>query len=450
MTRSPRRFSEVPSELPPNLRSVFALSPSAMTLGLGNIHALLARLGHPERGPRTVVVAGTNGKGSVTAMTAALLQAQGLRVGRYISPHVYSASERVAVNGEPVTVAEMEEAAARVVPLHEEIDFSYFEAITAIAFLIFARRGIDVAVLETGLGGRFDATNVTSPEATVITSISLDHRRLLGDTEEEILREKLGITRPGVPLLIGPLAPGLEAAARERGRRDGFPVRSGDEVGTARTVAVHLDRTDVELATPRADYGVVTVPFAGPHQVFNVVLAVGAAEHVAGGRLDGVAGALAGTHLPGRFEVVPDGATTFVLDVAHNEGGLNRVFEHLAATSPREQTAVVFGLLRRKELFEAPRHMVAAASRIHLVTALDDGSAYEPHELLARHLFRPSAGAAVDVILWNRGTGGEVVTRRMVDGLRSGPGHRRVVVVTGSHHVVDAVGRIVHSQGVPA
>ena len=181
----------------------------AMTLGLGNIRALLARLGHPERTFKPAVIAGTNGKGSVTAMLASILGRNGHRVGRFISPHVYSVTERVSVDGAPVSVDEMEAAAGRVAALRDELTFSYFEALTAIAFLIFADLGVDYAVLETGLGGRFDATNAVEPVVTVITGISLDHRRILGDSEEEILREKLGITRRGVPLLIGKMSPQL-------------------------------------------------------------------------------------------------------------------------------------------------------------------------------------------------------------------------------------------------
>ena len=200
MKNNHRPSREIPPSLPPNLDFVFNLSPSAMTLGLGNIRALLSRLDHPEEAFRSIVIAGTNGKGSVAAYLSSILQANGVSVGRYTSPHVYSVTERIWVQGELISLERMEALASRIVPLYASVPFSYFEAITAIAFLEFAERGIDYAVLEVGLGGRFDATNVVDPVLTILTNISIDHRRLLGDSEEEILREKLGITRPGIPL----------------------------------------------------------------------------------------------------------------------------------------------------------------------------------------------------------------------------------------------------------
>src|SRR5262249_15039872 len=140
-------------------------------------------------------------------------------------------AERISVNGEFASIAELESAASRISSLRDDIQYSYFEALTAIAFLIFAERGVEVAALEVGLGGRFDATNIVSPTASIITSISLDHRRILGDTEEAILGEKLGITRPGVPLFVGALKPHLMELVHERGRRDGFPVRELGDIG---------------------------------------------------------------------------------------------------------------------------------------------------------------------------------------------------------------------------
>jgi dihydrofolate synthase/folylpolyglutamate synthase len=281
MTTKLRRFPDLPSTLPRNLEYVLGLSPSAMTLGLGNIRALLERLGNPHRRFESIVVAGTNGKGSVTAMLASLLRQNGVRVGRFISPHVYSVTERVSVDGNPASVEEMEHAAERVAALKDELTFSYFEAITAIAFLIFAQRGVEYAVLETGLGGRFDATNAVEPRVAVITGVALDHRRILGDSEEEILREKLGVTRPGVPLLIGDLPGSLREIVAEKSQRDSFPVSSLGDLGMVTLDGGGLKTTRATIRTPAADYGIVELPFPGSHQAQNALLAVGAAECVA-------------------------------------------------------------------------------------------------------------------------------------------------------------------------
>jgi len=412
-----------------------------MTLGLGNIHALLEAVGHPQREFRTVVVAGTNGKGSVVSMTASLLRAQGLRVGRYTSPHVYSVNERVWFDGASVTVDEMERAAERVRSHHDAIGFSYFEALTAIAFLVFAERGVDIAVLETGLGGRFDATNVTNPEVTVVTSIAVDHRRILGDTEEEILREKLGITRAGVPLLLGRIDDGLRAIVDERAARDGFPVVGIDDAGSAHQRDVGLDGVTISLTTPRADYGEVVVPYPGAHQVTNALLAVAAAERVSEKPLRDVARGLGEAYLPGRFERVRYEGKTFIVDVAHNDAALLAAADHLAATSERSRTAVVLGLMRRKELFSFPRRMLEVAGRVYLVAPATRSpeTAFAPPELYSNYVATNAPGSAVDVLLWHRNDG--EAWDALIDKLSSPINPCDVIYVAGSHHVVDAFGR---------
>lgn len=416
-----------------------------MTLGLGNIRALMERLGHPERAFRSVLVAGTNGKGSVTTLLESVLRARGLRTGRFTSPHVFSVAERIAVDGAFVTIDEMEAAAARIVALRDEIPYRYFEALTAIAFLLFAGRGVEVAALEVGLGGRFDATNVVEPDLSIVTSISLDHRRILGDTEEEILREKLGVSRAGKPLLVGELAPGLRAIVDERGAREGFPVLGPRELGRAEIVEAAFDGAVVALRTAAADYGRVRVPFGGAHQAVNVLLAVGAAERVAGPLRD-VGRAVAEAWIAGRFQCVARGGRTFVIDVAHNEAAIIATADHVAAYRDRADCTLVFGLLRRKELFRAPEHMLRAFGRVCLVDpGLEPGStdlANAPHELLAKYFAPCLPNAAADVMLWNRADERDdplVRLLRWLDDPRAAPSG--TVVVMGSHRVVEEFGK---------
>jgi dihydrofolate synthase/folylpolyglutamate synthase len=416
-----------------------------MTLGLGNIKALLERIGNPERRMHTVVVAGTNGKGSVTAMLSAILNASGVRAGRFTSPHVYSVTERINVGGDPVGVDDLERAAAVIVPLRDEVEFSYFEALAAMAFIVFAERGVEVAVLETGLGGRFDATNVTTPDVTVITSISLDHRRVLGDTLEEILMEKLGVTRPGVPLLLGPLPPGLVERVHARAGQDGFPVFTLDALGH---VAPGAQPDTVRPATRRREYGEVPLPFPGDHQRDNLLLAVAAAELCLGRAPDGLAAALSGVYMPGRFERHRDGERTFIVDVAHNDGSLCAAAGALAARSRREETALVLGLLRRKELFEAPARLLAAAGRVYFVSPDGgEGTALAPHELYARYFHPLLTAQPTDAILWNRMGEGDDHWRRLHAALTARENPYRTVLAAGSHHVVEQFGRLLRTEG---
>ncbi len=420
-----------------------------MTMGLDHMRALMDRLGHPERAFRSVLIAGTNGKGSTTTMLASILSAHGLRTGRYTSPHVYSVAERIAIDGAPVPIDEMEAAAARIVPMRDEIPFTYFEALTAIAFQIFAARGVEVAVLEVGLGGRLDATNIVEPDVSIITSISLDHRRILGDTEEKILHEKLGVARPRVPLLVGPLSANLRAIVDDRARRDGIPVFGSDDLGRASDIEDGFDGLSIRVVTPRADYGRVTIPFAGAHQVANAMLAIGAAERMLPDGLSGaLSRAIAAAYMPGRFERIDHRGRIVVIDVAHNEASLIATAHHLAATQRREDCALVFGLLRRKELFDAPRHLLASAACVCLIEPpAEPGSADEafpPHELWAKYFAPLLPNAATNVILWNPSDAHDDPMRRLVHWLDRS--RYSVVVATGSHRVVGEFGLRLHAS----
>ena len=444
MTRNPPRFLESPHELPPNLSHVLQLSPSAMTLGLGNIHRLLEAIDHPERAFRSITVAGTNGKGSVTAYLAAILHANGIRVGRYSSPHVYDVTERVMVAGEPAPLEAMEAAAARIVPLHDAIGYSYFEALTAIAFLVFAEQGVEFAVLETGLGGRFDATNAVDPVLTIITSIALDHRRILGDTLEEILREKLGITRPGVPLLTGRLSPELAAIVERRAGHDAIPLWPIDRLGRIEGVAVSLRGTTAHVATGRADYGDITLPFMGRHQADNTLLAIGAAEMVLD-RVPDLGRSAEAAAIPGRFEIHAAGDKTIVLDVAHNDAALLATCEALAEASPREDNAVVIAMLRRKELTEFPARMGRFARRYYIAELPLEEAARAP-ELLAALGLEHIRGRGIDVAL-GRCPESERDWDATIEGLLSPSNPASVVLVTGSHRTVEVFGRELGRRG---
>jgi dihydrofolate synthase/folylpolyglutamate synthase len=338
----------------------------------------------------------------------------------------------------------LESAAARISSLRDEIPYSYFEALTAIAFLIFAERGVEVAALEVGLGGRFDATNIVSPTASIITSISLDHRRILGDTEEAILGEKLGITRPGVPLFVGALKPHLMDLVHERGRRDGFPVHELSDIGSAAIVQESLRGLEIDLRTARSDYGRVSVPFAGSHQAANALLAIAAAETLLP-RIDHARVAFEHAFIAGRFQVIERAGRTFILDIAHNEEALLATAAHLAQFAPREDVLLIFGLLRRKELFDAPVHLLKAAGALCLVEPESEpgstDTAFAPPELLQHFFLRHLPDAATDVILWNRRHASDDSLARLAERLKRAGDPHRVVVAVGSHRVVQDFGR---------
>jgi dihydrofolate synthase/folylpolyglutamate synthase len=409
-----------------------------MTLGLANMRRLMDRLGHPEKKFPSVVIAGTNGKGSVSAFLASILQQNGKRVGWYTSPHIYDVTERICVAGEPVSLQAMEEAASRIAPLHAEIAYSYFEALTAIAFRIFAERAVDIAVLEVGLGGRFDATNVVDPVVTVLTGVSLDHRRILGDSEEEILREKLGITRPGVPLVCGRLSPPLRTIVVEKAAREGIPLHLLDGIGSAELRGMSFDGMRARLRTAAADYGEIRLPFVGERQIGNALVSVKAAELVLG-RVQRLTEAAGLVRLRGRFEVVRVGGKIVVFDVAHNDEALIATLGTLVSLSPREENAIILGVMRRKELAEFPVVLSKSVRRAYLIEPVEE-DAYTGAELCQALGVKNLRDTGLDVLI--EGSLLEAARwPRFLDRIFSAENPCGVVLVTGSHRTVEAVGR---------
>ncbi len=447
MRRTPPLYLEPRRPLPPHLSFVLGLSPSAMTLGLGNMLRLLEALGNPEKNFKSIIIAGTNGKGSVSAYLASILKANGELVGWYSSPHVYSVNERISIDGAPADLDDMERAAAAIAPLHDEIGYSYFEALTAIAYQLFAEKNVDIAVLETGLGGRFDATNVVEPEVSVLTGIALDHRRILGDTVEEILMEKLGITRPGIPLVCGKLTPGLREIVESRAERDGIPL---PDAGAVTLGEMSIDGMSARIVTPVRDYGQVELPFIGSHQLGNGLIAVRAAEIVLGGAVElGAAASL--VRMPGRFEVHKIGEKRLVFDVAHNDQSLIATTTTLASLSPREENGIILGIMRRKELREFLPELPKAARYLWLIDPLADEAvevreARSAAELLGKIGVEKVVNRRMDIVLDNSLLDSDSWAR-FIDRLLS-PGHpARVLLVTGSHKTVEVFGRELHRLG---
>ena len=286
--------------------------PLGMRLGLGPMEAACAATGHPERAFEVVHVAGTNGKGSTCAMVAAIARAAGLRVGLYTSPHLCRFAERISIDGEPITDGELVVVLAQAL----EHDLSFFEVATLAAFLAFRRAGAELAVVEVGLGGRLDATNVVTPRVTAITNLALDHQAVLGGTLEEIAGEKAGIAKPGVPMILGATAEIARAAAIARG---------------ARIVAAG-ELPDVPLA------------LEGPHQRENARVAWAIAD-VMGWPEDARREGLRTATWPGRIERIELADGTWILDGAHNPDGARALATALAGD---EIGAVVFGALADK------------------------------------------------------------------------------------------------------
>ena len=321
--------------------------------GLERIGRLLSSLGHPELSFPAIHVTGTNGKGSVVAMLAAILQCAGFRVGRYTSPDLVDFRDRICVDGEWISETAFAAAVERMAPeVFASADLpSQFEALTAVGFEYFRARFVDVAVVEVGLGGRFDATNVVAPILTVLTNVSLDHTALLGGTVAEIAWEKAGIAKPGVPMVIGELHPSAEAVVTAECATVGALLRHVNvfvqrEVGAGCSNMVVIHGDDL----PRR----VELPLLGAYQLDNLRLALTCVlllrERGWCIPPDAVATGLTSVRWPGRWEVM-QAKPTVLLDGAHNVAAASVVAQAIVQWEPdREHRALLLGILRDKDV----------------------------------------------------------------------------------------------------
>jgi len=301
---------------------------------LERIEYLMDAMGHPERAYKVIHVTGTNGKGSTVRMASALLSACGFAVGSYLSPHLDSPRERMAYDGEPIPPEELAEELSAIRQLTEafSIDASWFEIMTSAAFRWFADRGIDIAVVEVGLGGTFDATNVVKSDVCVITNIQLDHTEILGSTREAIAKDKSGIVKPDCSFVLGEPDPGLfpifEQAAQNAPARS-MSLKGRDFDSTKALVA--LGGRVVDFYTSRARYEEVYLSLFGAHQAQNASVALESAEELMGAAVPAevVESVFATMRVPGRLEIL--GREPLVLvDGAHNPAGMRALGASLA------------------------------------------------------------------------------------------------------------------------
>ena len=332
------------------------MGSAAFKKDLTNTIALCAELGNPHTQFKSIHIGGTNGKGSVSHMLAAILQTAGYKTGLYTSPHLYDFRERIKINGAMVDEDYVVQFVERIQPLIEELNPSFFEITVAMAFDYFAQQEVDIAVIEVGLGGRLDSTNIITPELSVITNIGKDHTNMLGHTLPEIAGEKAGIIKQAVPVVIGErhgeTAPVFEAKARQQEApmyfaEDFFEVKdqklSADTLSITARDKKHSTETTYELDLP------------GIYQAKNLKTVLQAVSvlrergwNIGEGHIKIALSAVKKrTGLHGRWEVIHN-APTIVLEVAHNEDGLRQMLQHLEALS-YQKLHLVYGMVKDKE-----------------------------------------------------------------------------------------------------
>lgn len=361
---------------------LFGLEQFGIKLGLENITTLLHALGRPDRAFTSVHVAGTNGKGSATAMVESCLRAAGHRTGRYTSPHLVDVRERFVVNGELIAqelfVQVVDDVRTVVDRLIAEgrlaVSPTFFEITTAVALEVFRRADVEVAVCEVGLGGRLDATNVLEPRVSAITSIGFDHERHLGATLAAIAGEKAGILKRGVPVVVGRLPDEARRIIAAVAASVGAPLLDASaDVRFERTGPDEAPVTRGHLRTGRRDYGEVTIALRGTHQIGNAAVAVCLLETLDAGGVsvppEAVARGLASVAWPGRLErrVFADGREV-LLDAAHNPDGAATLAEFLRDIGA-EPRPLVFAAMRDKNIRGMLRALLPAASALVVTRA---------------------------------------------------------------------------------
>lgn len=355
----------------------------ADTVSLDSVRALLGLLGDPQRGVACVHIAGTKGKGSVAVMVESVLRAAGLKTGLFTSPHLVSFRERIRIDGVMVSEEEIawavEQVRGPIEQLREEGQLNpstFFEAYLAMAFVLFREGGAELAVLETGLGGRLDATNTCEPLACAITTLGLDHTEILGDTIEQIAREKAGILKAGVPAVHAPQEKAAEAVLREVAEAVGAPLRAAPAVlGVEMVGKPAMSRVNVQMAT-----GPLTVqlPLFGEHQATNLAVALGLVELLRerGYQItdEAILQGISDVQWPGRLQIAGT-RPWVVLDGAHNEPSARALVKALPQMVEYERLIAVVGMAADKDVrtfceILAPLVDVAVLTRARLSRAL--------------------------------------------------------------------------------
>ncbi len=370
---------------------------------------MLDTLGDPHLGPEYVHIGGTNGKGSTAMLAEAALRRSGRVTGLYTSPHLCEFSERIRICGVPADASLLEECAQAVLPAAEREDATFFESATVLAFEAFRRAGCETVVLEVGLGGRLDATNVVQPGVAVITSVDMDHSDYLGDTLAQIALEKAGILKAGVPAVVGPLKREPTEIVRARAAELGAPL---DEFGrdlAVEHVSVGVDGTRFRyLSDGWADGLQVRTRLVGQHQARN---------------RDDVASGMSAAHLPGRFETLTRRGRSWVLDIAHNPAAI-RVLADLVDALPLPRPVVfLVGILGDKPWAAMLDPLLAAGSGVVLTVA---PSSPEERRWKLEDVVRMTAGMAAE---------GESDFARAMTRARE-LASEGTVIVTGSAHTV--------------
>ncbi len=338
-----------------NLPIFQRVGAAAYKADLNNTIALCEALGNPHRKFESIHIAGTNGKGSSSHMIASILQSAGYKTGLYTSPHLKSFTERIRVNGEEVSERFVVDFVNRIKPEIERIKPSFFEITVVMAFEYFAQQKVDIAVIEVGLGGRLDSTNVITPELSLITNIGWDHKDILGDTLEKIASEKAGIIKHGVPVIVSERQPGISEVFMARAREENAPIDFADDSVKIEVTKQGIERVyDIKSETIKLRH--VKLPLQGRYQEKNIKGVIRCIELLLGMRYqiseeqirEGLGKVVEQTGLKGRWQKLQD-SPVVICDTGHNEDGVKEILAQLAELDFRK-LHIVWGMVKDKDV----------------------------------------------------------------------------------------------------
>jgi dihydrofolate synthase / folylpolyglutamate synthase len=367
---------------------------NSQNFDLDRMRSLLKKIGNPHDAFKSVHIAGTKGKGSTCAMIASMLQACGYKVGLYTSPHLTDVRERIQVNGDMITQSDF----ARLVKLAEPIIErmkprpTYFDALTAIAFKYFAERQVDIAIIETGLGGRLDSTNVIKPEVTAITSISKDHMAQLGSTIAKIAEEKAGIFKAGIPAISVQQDPEADVVLKRVAEKNGTTLEvTGQSIEFSyrfESSRMQGPHNRVCLTTANSKFEHLAVPLLGEHQAINCGLALSVIDRLKS-RGFAISDAkamegLAKTTIPGRMEMLSQ-MPRVVADGAHNAASLDAMLRAIGQHIPYDSMVIIFGCCADKDVPGMLERIAAGADKV-IFTRVNNIRSADPNELAARYV----------------------------------------------------------------
>ena len=361
---------------------------------LDRMRTLLRRLGNPQDKFKSVHIAGTKGKGSTCAMIASMLRACGYKVGLYTSPHLVDVRERIQINGEMISQAEFARLVKVAEPIVERMKPrpTYFDVLTAVAFKYFAEQEVDIAVVETGLGGRLDSTNVLKPEVTGITNISKDHMAQLGPTIARIAEEKAGIFKAGIPAISVQQDPEAEVVLKRVAEKNGTMLEvTGQQIEFSyrfESSRMQGPHNRVCLTTPNSKFEHLAVPLLGEHQAINCGLALSVIDRLKARGFNIIDAkameGLAKTEVPGRMEILSQ-TPKVVVDGAHNAASLDAMLRAIGQHIPYDSMVIIFGCCADKDVAGMLDRIAAGADKV-IFTRVNNIRSADPNELAARYV----------------------------------------------------------------